>query len=74
MFICHFGDGDGGLLRQGDLSAWFFRWPPPAKPGLYAVTLMWSGFIRSFDAVVDDYGSLVLVPEFISNPKESHHV
>jgi len=74
MFICHYCDGNGGHFSQGGLSAWFFRWNLPAKPGRYVVTFMWTGFIRCMDAVVDDYGCLVLVPEFFTNPEESHHV
>lgn len=44
-----------------NLHAWYHRWHQHAKPGRYLVTILWSGFIRSVDAVVDDFGDLVSV-------------
>lgn len=73
MFICHFLDGNGGHFGHSGLAVWYFRWDVPVKPGYYLITASWPGYLCCHDAVVDDFGALVTVPEPFINALECHH-
>lgn len=55
---------------DGRARAWAFRWLSSCKPGKYIVTVSANtsstgdriSFTANFDAVVDDFGNLVMVP------------
>ncbi len=45
----------------GRIHCFWFRWHECAKPGRWIITIVAAGFVKNLNAVVDDFGNLVVV-------------